>query len=163
LFLPASQKNFKFPVSRPDDRAIPSGRPSVHCSICPEDVSSRPYARQTSIIHPDEVFIPSGPHTVSRSLCASLHPSGRFSSTSGRLPVLDQFVISFQVPRKGRSISTPLKCLRRTRVNRVIMSRSLTSVANYQKDNQNVSKYNEANENQDASIGASSSSSLLDG
>jgi hypothetical protein len=31
------------------------------------------------------------------------------------------------------------------------------------KENQNVSKYNEANENQDASIGASSSSSLLDG
>jgi hypothetical protein len=25
----ASQKIFKFPVSRPDDRAIPSGRPSV--------------------------------------------------------------------------------------------------------------------------------------
>jgi hypothetical protein len=47
--------------------------------------------------------------------------------------------------------------------NRVIISRSLTSVANYQKENQNVSKYNEANENQDASIGASSSSSLLDG
>jgi hypothetical protein len=63
--------------------------------------------RQTSIIRPDEVFIPSGPHTVSRSFCASLHPSGRFSSMSGRLPVLDQFLISFQVPRKGRSINRP--------------------------------------------------------
>jgi len=28
----------KFPVSRPDDRAIPSGRPSFHCSIRPDDV-----------------------------------------------------------------------------------------------------------------------------
>jgi len=36
-----------------------------------------------------------------------LHPSGRFSSMSGRLPVLDQFLISFQVPRKGRSINHP--------------------------------------------------------
>jgi len=36
-----------------------------------------------------------------------LHPSGRFSSTSGRLSVLDQFLISFQVPRKGRSINRP--------------------------------------------------------
>jgi hypothetical protein len=99
-FLPASQKNSKFPVSRPDDRAIPSGRPSVHCSIRPDDVSSRPDARQTSIIHPDEVFIPSRPHTVSRSFCASLHPFGR-------LPALDQFLISFQVPRKGRSINRP--------------------------------------------------------
>jgi hypothetical protein len=70
-------------------------------------VSSHPNSRQTSIIRPDEVFIPSGPHTVSRSFYASLYPSGRFSSTSGRLPVLDQFLISFQVPRKGRSINRP--------------------------------------------------------
>jgi hypothetical protein len=70
-------------------------------------VSSRPDARQTSIIRPDEVFIPSGLHTISRSFCASLHPSGRFSSTSGRLSVLDSFQISFQVPRKGRSINRP--------------------------------------------------------
>jgi len=100
-------KNYKFPVSRPDDRAIPSGRPSVHCSIRPDDVSSHPDARQTSIIRPNEVFILSGPHTVSRSFCASLHPSRRFSSTSGRLPVLDQFLISFQIPRKGRTINRP--------------------------------------------------------
>jgi hypothetical protein len=93
-------KEFKFPVSRLDDRVIPSGRPSVHCSICLDDMSSRPDARQTSIIRPDEVFIPFEPHTVSRSFCASLHPSGC-------LPVLDQFLISFQVPRKGRSINRP--------------------------------------------------------
>jgi hypothetical protein len=49
------RRNSKFPVSRPDDQAISSGRPSVHCSIRPDDVSYRPDARQTSIIRPDEV------------------------------------------------------------------------------------------------------------
>jgi len=34
--LVTSQKNW-FPVSRLDDRAIPSGRPSVHCSIRLDD------------------------------------------------------------------------------------------------------------------------------
>jgi hypothetical protein len=38
---------------------------------------------------------------------SSLHLSGRFSSMSGRLSVLDQFQNSFQVPRKGRSINRP--------------------------------------------------------
>jgi hypothetical protein len=92
-------EEFKFPVS-----------------LRPDDVSSRPDARQTSIIRPDEVFISSGPHTVSRSFCASLHPSGSFSITSGRLPVLDQFLISFQVPRKGRSINRLDACLRKARI-----------------------------------------------
>jgi hypothetical protein len=105
LFKVCKLEEFKFPVSHPDDRAIPSGRPSVHCSIRPNNVSSRPDARQTSIIRPDEVFILSGPHTISRSFCASLHSFGRFSITSGRLPVLDQLLISFQVPRKGRSVN----------------------------------------------------------
>jgi hypothetical protein len=91
LFRVCKSEEFMFPVSRPDDRAIPSGRPSVHCSIGPNDVSSRPDARQTSIIRPDKVFI----------------PFGHFSSMSGRLPVLDQFLISFQVPKKGRSINRP--------------------------------------------------------
>jgi hypothetical protein len=100
-------RRIQVPCQPSDDRAIPSGRPSVHCSIHPDDVSSHPDARQTSIIRPDEVFIPSEPHTVSRSFCANLHPFGRFSSTSGRLPVLDQFLISFQVPRKRRSINRP--------------------------------------------------------
>jgi len=85
----------------------PSGRPSVQCSIRPDDASSRPNARQTSIILPDEVFSPSEPHTVSRSFCASLHPSGRFSIMPGLLPVLDQLMISFQVPRKGRTVNHP--------------------------------------------------------
>jgi hypothetical protein len=40
-------ENLRFPVSRPDDRAIPSGRLSVHCSIHPDDVPYCPDARQT--------------------------------------------------------------------------------------------------------------------
>jgi hypothetical protein len=44
----------KFPVSRPDD------------------VSSRPDARHSSIIRPDDMLLPSGHFTVSRSFCASL-------------------------------------------------------------------------------------------
>jgi len=90
-----SQKN-RFPVSRPDDRAIPSGCPSVHYSIRPDDVPYRPEARQTKH-HPfgRRVF-PSGPFTVSRSFCSSLHPSGRLSSPSERPSVFDQASDSFQ-------------------------------------------------------------------
>jgi hypothetical protein len=91
-------------------RTIEPSRPDAHLSTVPSVrttcLPSGPL-RQISIIRLDEVFIPSGPHTISRSFCASLHPSGRFSSTSGRLSVLDQFQISFQVSRKGRSINRP--------------------------------------------------------
>jgi hypothetical protein len=69
-------EEFKFPVSRPDDRAIPSGSPSVNRSS-----------------HPNDVFFPSGPYTVSRSFCASLHTSERLSSPSGRPLVIDQLQI----------------------------------------------------------------------
>jgi hypothetical protein len=91
----------------------PSGRSThpVQTPICPpfhmfgrRVLPSGP-PRQISIIRLDEVFIPFGPHTVSRSFRTNLHPFGHFSSTSGRLSVLDQFLISFQVPRKGRSIN----------------------------------------------------------
>jgi hypothetical protein len=39
-----SQKN-RFPASRPDDRAVPSGRSSVHCSIRSDNVPYRPDAQ----------------------------------------------------------------------------------------------------------------------
>jgi hypothetical protein len=98
----------KFPVSRPDDVCvIPSGRPSVYCSIRLDDVSFRPDIRQTSIICSDDGFLPSGHlHRIEKLLC-KLAPSRRFSSTSGRLSVLEQFIDSFQVSRKGRSINRP--------------------------------------------------------
>jgi hypothetical protein len=89
-------EEFKFPVSRPDDRAIPSGRPY------------RPDVRQTSIIRPGDVFIPSGPHTVSRSFCAKLHPSGRLSSPSGRPSMTDQLHIlsKFRIREVNTSVRT---------------------------------------------------------
>jgi hypothetical protein len=77
---------FRVPVSRPDDRAIPSRRPSVHCSIRPDDVPYCPDASQNK-------HHPSGRRafsvltsTVSRSYCSSLYPSGR-------LLVIDQLQI----------------------------------------------------------------------
>jgi hypothetical protein len=45
-------------------------------------------------------------HCIEKLLC-QLAPSGRFSSTSGCLSVLERFTDSFQVPRKGRSINHP--------------------------------------------------------
>jgi len=82
-----------FLVSRPDDRAIPSGRPPAHCSIRPDDVPYRPDARQTK-------YHPSGRRafsvrtsTVSRSYCSSLHPSERLSSPSRRLSMINQLQI----------------------------------------------------------------------
>jgi hypothetical protein len=41
-----TSQNNRFPVNRPNDRAIPSGLLSVHCSICPDDMACRPEARQ---------------------------------------------------------------------------------------------------------------------
>jgi hypothetical protein len=76
---------------------IPSGRPSVYCSIRPDDVSFRPDIRQTSIIFPDDMFLPSEHlHRIEKLLC-QLAPSRHFSSTSGRLSVLERFTDSFQV------------------------------------------------------------------
>jgi hypothetical protein len=102
---------------------IPSGRPSIHYSIRSDDVSSLTDARQISIIRPDKVFVPSGPRHCIEKVLPSLHPSGRFSRTSGCLSVLDQFHISFQVPRKGRSfnrpddvVSRPDACLLKARI-----------------------------------------------
>jgi hypothetical protein len=83
-------EDFRFPVSRPDDV---SSRPDAHLSTIPSirtTCSSRPDARQTSIIRPDDVSFPSGPYTVLRSFCSSLHPSGHRSSPSGSLSVLEQ-------------------------------------------------------------------------
>jgi hypothetical protein len=90
-----SQKN-RFLVNRPDDRAIPSGRPSVHCSIRPDDVPYRPDARQTKHHTFRRREFPSGPFTISRSFCSSMHPPDRLSSSSGRPSVFDQASESFQ-------------------------------------------------------------------
>jgi hypothetical protein len=83
-------KDFSFHVSHPDDM---SSRLDAHLSTVPSvrtTCSSRLDARQTSIIRPDDVSFHSGPYTISRSFCSSLHPSGHLSSPSGRLSVFEQ-------------------------------------------------------------------------
>jgi hypothetical protein len=102
--------------SRPD--APLSTVPSVRTMSHPVQTRDRPASsvQTTCSFHPD-------PYTVSRSFCSNLHPSGRFSSMSGCLSVLERFSDSFQVPRKGRSInrpdhvvSRPDACLRKARI-----------------------------------------------
>jgi len=100
------KRNSSSLVSRPDDWAILFGR--LLFLIHPSGRRAIPSGRrQSSIIHLDDVFIPSGPFTVSRSICASLHPSGCFSSTSGFHSVLERFSDSFQFPRNERSFNRP--------------------------------------------------------
>jgi hypothetical protein len=100
----ASQKNsssllavWTIEPSRPN--AHLSTVPSVRKTCHPVRMPDRP-----SIICSDDVSLRPDP-PLCREGSTSLHPSGRFNSTSGRLSVLDQFLISFQVPRKGRSIN----------------------------------------------------------
>jgi hypothetical protein len=95
-------RKFWFHVSRLDDRAIPSERSSVHCSIRPNNVPYRPDARQTKHHLSGRRGFPSGPFTASRSFCSSLHPSGRLSSPSERRLVIDQLQIFFPSSNKGR-------------------------------------------------------------
>jgi hypothetical protein len=100
-------EEFQVPCQPSGRCVIPFGRSSVYCSIRPDDVSFRLDIRQTSIICPDDVLLPSGHlHRIEKLLC-QLSPSGRFSSTSGSLSVLEWFTDSFQVSRKGRSINRP--------------------------------------------------------
>jgi hypothetical protein len=86
-------EDFRFPVSCLDEV---SSRLNAHLSTVPSVrtmCSSRPDARHTSIIRPDDVSFPSGPYTVSRSFCSSLHPSGPLSRPSRRPSVIDQLQI----------------------------------------------------------------------
>jgi hypothetical protein len=83
-------ENIRFPVSRSDDRAIPSGRPSVYCSIRPDDVPYHPDASQTKHHPSGRRAFSVRTSTISRSYCSSLYPSGRLSRPSRRLSVIDQ-------------------------------------------------------------------------
>jgi hypothetical protein len=60
-------RRFWFPVSRPDDRAIPSRRTSDPYSIRPDDVPYSPDASKTKHYPFGRRALPSGPSTVSRS------------------------------------------------------------------------------------------------
>jgi hypothetical protein len=63
-------EEFQVPCQPSGRCVIPFGRPSVYCSISPDDVSFHLDIRQTSIICPDDVFIPSGHlHRIEKLLC----------------------------------------------------------------------------------------------
>jgi hypothetical protein len=90
LCIACKSEEFRFPVSRPDDHAILSGCPSVHCSIRPDDVPYRPDSRQTKHHPSGRRVFPSRPFIVSTNFCSSLHPFGLLSNPSGRPLVFDQ-------------------------------------------------------------------------
>jgi hypothetical protein len=65
-------KEFQVPCQPSGRCVIPSGHPSVYCSISPDYVSFRPDIRQTSIICRTTCFFRPDTYIVSRSFCASL-------------------------------------------------------------------------------------------
>jgi hypothetical protein len=85
-------EDFRFPVSRPDDM---SSSPNVHLSTIPSvrtTCSSWPDARQTSIIHPNDVsFRPDPPLYREASVPACIRPD-----LSAARPVVHQWSISFR-------------------------------------------------------------------
>jgi hypothetical protein len=92
--------------SRPDDHLSlfhPSGRRTIPSGLQTDQASS---VRTTFLSVRTMCLSVRTLHCVEKVL-SSLHPSGRFSSTSGHLSVLEQSQISFQVPIKGRSINRP--------------------------------------------------------
>jgi len=116
LFINASKsEDFQFPVSRPDDRDIPSGHPSV----------TVPSVRMTC----HTVWTPDRPSTI-RPDDVSLHPdpplcredsiqlaSVRTFQQHVRTPLSTRTVSdSFQVSIKGRSINRPVARLLKTRI-----------------------------------------------
>jgi hypothetical protein len=90
-------------------RTIEPSRPSNHLSLFHPSrrcaIRSRLQTDQASSVQMTCLSVRTL-HCVEKVL-SSLYLSGRFNSTSGRLSVLDQFEISFQLPRKGRSINRP--------------------------------------------------------
>jgi hypothetical protein len=61
-------EEFQVPYQSSGRCVFPSERPSVYCSIRPDDVSFRPDIIQTSIICPDDVLLPS--LTCKNKVCA---------------------------------------------------------------------------------------------
>jgi hypothetical protein len=94
MFLHCFQdRRFQSPCQPSGRRVIPSGRPSVHCSIRSDGVSHRPddSTDQASTVRTTCILV--WTFIVSRSHCTSLHPSGRLSSPSWRLSVIEQLQI----------------------------------------------------------------------
>jgi hypothetical protein len=84
-----TSKRFWFPASRPDDVSshldahlsiVPAVRTTCHTVRTPDRPKHHPSRRRG---------FPSGPSSVLRIFCSSLHPFGRLSSPSGRLSVIE--------------------------------------------------------------------------
>jgi len=107
-------RRFQFPCQPSGRRVFPSGRPSVHCSIRPDDVFI-PTGRQTDQHHPSgqRIFSVRTLHCIKKLLfqLASVRTSQqpvRTSQQPVRTPLSTRTVSdSFQVPIKGRSINRP--------------------------------------------------------
>jgi len=78
-------------------RVIPSERPALQSTSRPDDVSYRLDAHQStaSSVWTTRTFHPDLPLCREISNCSSLHPSGHFSSTSGRHSVFDKVMWFF--------------------------------------------------------------------
>jgi hypothetical protein len=83
--------NFNFSVPLEDSVQSTSQRNRIPCSRL-DDVIYRPNAQlsKASSIRMMRTFRPDLPLCGEASNCSNLHPSGRFSSTSGRLSVFDK-------------------------------------------------------------------------
>jgi hypothetical protein len=109
------------PLFRVKSEEFQSSLSAVRTPIClllhPSERCVIPSGLQTVQHHPSgrRAYSVRTFHCIEKLLC-QLTPSGRFSSTSGRLSFLEQFTDSFQVPRKGRSINRPDAYLRKARV-----------------------------------------------
>jgi hypothetical protein len=100
-------RGFQFPSQPSGRRVIPSGRPSVHCSIHPDDVFI-PTGCQTDQHHPSErrIFSVRTLHCIEKLLFQLA--SVRTSQQPVRTPLSTRTVSdSFQVPIKGRPINRP--------------------------------------------------------
>jgi hypothetical protein len=100
-------RRFQIPCQPSGRRVIPLGRPSVHCSIRPDDVFI-PTGRQTDQHHPSgrRIFSVRTLHCIEKLLFQLA--SVRTSQQSVWMPISTRTVsYSFQVPIKGRSINRP--------------------------------------------------------
>jgi hypothetical protein len=92
-------RRIQVPCQPSGGRVIPSRRPSVHCSIRPNNVPYRPDARQTKHHLSGRCAFPSGPSTMSRSFYpACIRPDASQYSTSFRF---------FPSSNMGRLIQPP--------------------------------------------------------
>jgi hypothetical protein len=104
-----TSQRFRFSASRPDDV---SSCPDDHLSIVPAVWTTCHTVRMLNKPkhHPSgRRGFPSGPSSVSRSFCSSLHPFGRLSSSSEQLSVIKASNF-FPSSYRGRLLKPSRRC-----------------------------------------------------